>query len=382
VPVLTDRSVQQMKPKVSRIEVADAVLPGLYLVVQPSGVKSWAARFRLRGRSRQLTIGRFPAVGLKAARDATRKALESVSLGADPSVVKRQGTPADGSVGAAVALYKERRVSQLRPGTQYNIGLECDRMVRAWGARPLKAITKADVIALVDTRPAGSAAANTTAKYIKAFFRWCEGHGDIETNPALTVRKPSEQKSRTRWLNDLELATVWHAADKASKSERPGNAAQGAMVKLIILTGARRDEIASLVSMEIHGDEMVIPAERVKNNRELRIPITTTMRAIIDNRPKTGAFVLNGRHPVADGTHTQRAIKCQTIADWRVHDLRRSFATGLARLGVSIAVIERCLNHRSGVFRGIVDVYQQHDFAAEVRAAYELWDAHIVKITS
>jgi hypothetical protein len=115
---LTDRVVQQAKTKGARVEIADAVLPGLYLIVQPSGAKSWAVRYRLGRRTRKLTLpGRYPVLSLAKAREAARMALESVTAGGDPAAAKHAGMPADDTLAAYIALYRERHVSTVRPGT-------------------------------------------------------------------------------------------------------------------------------------------------------------------------------------------------------------------------------------------------------------------------
>ena len=114
---LTDRVVQQAKPDRARVEIADAVVPGLYLIVQPTGLKSWAVRYRVGDRTRKLTLpGRYPVLSLAKARDAARTALGSVSEGEDPAAVKRVGTPADDTLAAYIALYRDKHVSTVRAG--------------------------------------------------------------------------------------------------------------------------------------------------------------------------------------------------------------------------------------------------------------------------
>lgn len=115
---LTDRVVQQAKAKTARLEIADAVLPGLYLVLQSTGAKSWAVRYRIGPRTRKLTLpGRYPVLSLAKAREAARLALESVSTGADPAAAKHAGTPADDTLAAYIALYREKHVSRLNHRT-------------------------------------------------------------------------------------------------------------------------------------------------------------------------------------------------------------------------------------------------------------------------
>src|SRR4249919_997198 len=134
---LTDRVVQQVKAQAARVEIPDAVLPGLYLVVQPTGRKSWAVRYRIGRRTRKLTLaGRYPVLSLAKAREAARAALEGVSIGKDPAAAKRAGTPTDDSLAAYIALYREKHVSTVRAGTAANINRELERMQDEWPGRP------------------------------------------------------------------------------------------------------------------------------------------------------------------------------------------------------------------------------------------------------
>ena len=171
---LTDRVVQQAKAKGARVEIADAVLPGLYLVVQPTGVKSWAVRYRAGHRSRKLTLpGRYPVLSLAKAREAARTALESTTAGGDPAAAKHAGIPADDTLAAYIALYREKHVSTVRAGTAANINRELEHMQDAWPGRSLRSISKKDVIAVIDKAMKRGPSAGVTAwKVAKAFFGW------------------------------------------------------------------------------------------------------------------------------------------------------------------------------------------------------------------
>jgi hypothetical protein len=127
---LTDRVVQQAKTKGTRVEIPYAVVPGLYLIVQPTGVKSWAVRYRVGRRTRKLTLpGRYPVLSLAKAREAARTALQCVTVGEDPAAAKHAGTPADDTLAAYIALYREKHVSTVRPGTAANINRELEHML-------------------------------------------------------------------------------------------------------------------------------------------------------------------------------------------------------------------------------------------------------------
>src|SRR5262245_47551231 len=243
---LTDRVVQQAKAGIVRLEIPDAVLPGLYLIVQPTGAKSWAVRYRIGRRTRKLTLaGRYPVVSLSKAREAARAALESISAGKDPAAIKRAGMPANDTLAAYIVLYREKHVSTVRAGTAANINRQLERMQDQWPGRSLRSISKKDVVAVIDKAMMRGPSAGVMAwKVAKAFFAWCEAREDDFASPARAIRKPAKEKSRERVLDDAELKLTWEAADAA------GGAA-GALIKLLILSGARRNEITELARDEI-----------------------------------------------------------------------------------------------------------------------------------
>jgi integrase len=373
---LTDRVVQQAKARSARVEIADAVLPGLYLIVQLTGVKSWAVRYRIGRRTRKLTLpGRYPVVSLAKARAAARTALESVTAGEDPAAAKRVGTPADDTLAAYIALYREKHVSTVRPGTAANINRELERMQDAWPGRSLRSISKKDVVTVIDkAMKRGPSAGVMSWKVAKAFFAWCEAREDDFASPARSVRKPAKEKSRERVLDDSELKLTWEAADAE------GGAA-GALVKLLILSGARRNEITELSRDEIKVEAIELSGERTKNGLPHTIPLTPMIRNVLDTLPTTGKFVLNGTdRPFGDHSGAKEKI-APAIRSWTLHDLRRSFASGLQRLGIAPHIVELALNHRSGTFSGVAGIYQRHRYAKEVREAFELWSQHIEALT-
>jgi integrase len=149
---------------------------------------------------------------------------------------------------------------------------------------------------------------------------------------------------------------------------------------LLILTGQRRGEVAGMRWDEIAGDIWTLPKERTKNGKAHSVPVSRQAAAIVAASPHIGDFVfsINAASPVVGFVNPKRRIDTLAgFADWRLHDLRRTAASGMARLGVNLPVIERILNHVSGSFAGIVGVYQRHEFADEKRAALQLWADHV-----
>src|SRR5262249_41792900 len=158
----------------------------------------------------------------------------------------------------------------------------------------------------------------------------------------------------------------------------------GALVKLLILTGQRRSEVAGMRWSEIKGDVWTLPADRTKSAKAHDVPLSRAALDILADLPRIGEdFVLTvaGRgsfRGYAKGKCRLDALLPPDMPPWVLHDLRRSVASGLARLGVNLPTIERLLNHSSGSFAGIVGVYQRHDFAAEKKQAAELWACHVL----
>jgi integrase len=367
MPRLTDRSVEQAKPRATRHEIADAVMGGLYLIVQTNGRKSWATRYRFAGKSRKLTIGPYPRIGLAVARDKAGEALEAVDAGRDPQAEKRRGTSVEASVEAAAAIYLQDHVSTLRVGTRVHVVREMARICKAWHGRSIASIVRADVRDLIDAAVAAGWSRAGTLKYVRGFLAWCEAEDKIASNPARGVRRPVKAVPRQHVLDDAELAAVWHAG--------------GPYWRLLILTGCRRQEIGALEWSEVKADAIELPASRTKMNSPLWVPLTDAMRTVLAGCPKTGRYVITGTNKPALTNGAAKTTLGLSLGDWRIHDIRRSVATGCARLGVSIPVIERMLNHRGGSFAGIVSTYNTFEYRAEVKAALELWSAHVESIT-
>jgi integrase len=281
-------------------------------------------------------------------------ALDGITEGQDPAAAKRAGTPADDTLAAYIALYRERHVTTVRSGTAANINRELERLPEAWPGRALRSISKKDLVAVIDkAMKRGPSAAVTAWKVAKAFFAWCEAREDDFANPARSIRKPAKEKSRDRVLDDAELKLTWEAADTA------GGAA-GALVKLLILSGARRNEMTELARDEITPDAIELMGNRTKNGMQHTIPITPMIRHV----------------PFGDHSGAKEKV-APAIQPWTLHDLRRSFASGLQRLGVAPHIVELALNHRTGTFSGVAGIYQRHRYAREVREAFELWSQHI-----
>jgi integrase len=379
--VLTDLVIKKAPKKAARYEIKDASRPGLRLVVQPSGAKSFVYRYTFGNEYRKLTLGAYPTMDLKAAITEYRKAADDLAAGNDPAIAfkKKRGSDvaADDTVTAYVATYKEQRLPKLAESTATYITTELARITDALGNKDIAKVMPNDCQKLIDAAiKRGPSAQRTTWKICKAFFAWAAGRASIDS-PCANIGEPSKDNERKRWLKDDEIKVVWAAANAAV-------GAPGALVKLLLLTGCRRDEICYLRRAEVKADKLEFPESRTKNDEPHTVPITAAIRRVLDTLPKSREYVLTGADAGLGGHSKARAaIKTPGLAHWTYHDLRRSFASGMARLGVPIHVTELCLNHKSGISnKPLVRIYQQHDYEAEVKTAFEKWSAHVESLIS
>ncbi len=262
-----------------------------------------------------------------------------------------------------------------------------DRDVKpVWGGMLIAGITRRDVIDLIDAVADRGAVvyARRVHAHLHRMFRWCVGRGVLEINPMADLPKPGAAIKRDRVLSDTELAAVWKAAADTGWPFGPA-------IQLLILTGARRDEIGALRWSELHGDIIKLSGERTKNGEPHTIPLSVTAARVIEGLLRIGkselVFTTTGNTPVSGWSKAKRQLdrsiaKIHSLPEWRIHDLRRTVATGLQRFGVSLLVVEAVLGHVSGSRAGIVGVYQRHTFDAEKRAALDAWARHVEAIVS
>jgi integrase len=410
---LTAKTVENIRPGATRREVPDGEIRGMYLVVQPSGAKSYVLRYRHAGKPRKLTIG--PAeMGLGEARKLAASARVAIATGKDPAGEKTSGKAAvkeaahearrakRNAVEAAVAEFVDKHVRRNnKPSTakEYERLLEKE-IVAPWRGRRLADISRRDVNMLLDDivdrgAPIG---ANRILAILRKFCRWAVAREIIEHSPCEGVMMRSAESPRDRVLDDHELRLVWQAAGTLSWPFEP-------VVKLLVLTGARRGEVAGMAWAEVDLERKLwsLPAQRVKNKRPHALPLSSPAVDILSALPRIenrGGFVFpagftrqatQGPVPVSGFSAPKRRLDraiaklaeaegLPPIAQFGFHDLRRSSASGMAKLGVDLHVIERCLNHASGTFGGFVGVYQKHKFEDAMRRAMDAWGAHVERL--
>jgi integrase len=251
----------------------------------------------------------------------------------------------------------------------------------AFGSRRVQDISRRDIIALLDSivddrKPI---TANRTLATLSKMFSWCVERSIIEVSPCIGVKRPAPEVSRERVLGDEELRLIWQAAERLGYPF-------GTFAQLLILTGQRRNEVGWMCWSEITNTLWTIPSARTKNGRTHEVPLSRAAQALLAKTPRIagGDYVLTttGTMPIKGfGVPKRKIDELAPIAvRWTFHDLRRTLASGMARLGVNLPVIEKVLNHTGGSFAGVAGIYQRHDFAGEKRGALELWAQHVLTL--
>lgn len=341
------------------------------------GRETWVIQYRLGHKQRRYRIGDAEKLTPAQAREAARKLLAKVELGQDPAADKRQTrTEAKHTLRAVVAQYLEAKQGVVRARTYAEVSRYLNEHWSALHSVPVTAVRRADVALELGkiARQRGSTSAARARVALSAFYVWAMGEGIAEVNPVVGSNKPVEGPPRERVLTDSELVAVWRAS---------GDDDYGHIVRLLVLTGCRREEIGSLRWTEIDSKERLVrlPAERVKNHRNHDVPLTDLAWSILQEQPVAGEHVF-GRDGVGysswsrskEGLDKRLGDK---VAAFRLHDVRRTCATRMADLGVMPHVIEAALNHQSGHKRGPAGVYNRSRYEREVRNALALWSDHV-----
>jgi integrase len=379
---LTAKVVENLQPRIDRrYEVRDLMLPGFGVRVSVNGKKSWFAVARINGRQVRHTIGNYPTVTLGEAREAARLILKDIQLGlyapvkADPGV-----TPP--TLSQMVTLFIEIYAKPKNRG--WKAVQATFRKFSSLNDRPVGDITRADIVKVLDGIAANGTpiAANRAMSAIKKLFAWSLDRGVISVHPLVGLRKPGIERSRDRILTDEELKSFWRATEELGFPFGP-------TFQLMVLTGQRRGEVAGMQWSQINLGEAVwtIPASIAKNGRAHQVPLSTTALEVIQRLPRfVGSnlvFTTTGTSPISGfGRAKDRLDFMMQGGEWRLHDLRRTAASGMARLGVAPHVIEKVLNHVSGQISGVAAVYNRHGYDTEKREALEKWSDQVRSQTS
>src|SRR5262249_39199667 len=214
------------------------------------------------------------------------------------------------------------------------------------------------------------------AACLSKFYNWmCERDDDL-VSPVIGVKAPAAENVGERVLDDDELRRLWKACEAIGGRE-------GACIKLLILTGQRRGEISHLRWREVGDDVLELPAPRMKGKRAHTVPLSTQAAGIIGAMPRTGDYVF-GRSPVGHFHRIKDRLdeRMGNTPKWVIHDVRRTVASGMARIGIAVPVIEKIMAHRKGTFAGVVGVYQRHSFLPEMAAAMQRWGDYVEQLVT
>ncbi len=384
---LTAAAVSRIKaPSTGQVDYFDQAMPAFGLRVGKAS-RSYFLTTRINGKLARLTIGRAatdeaPGMTLAAARRIAGEWQAKAANGDDPREAKaREAEAAKEARANTFAVLADTWLKRDQAGNK-----DVDRLrrliereaVSKWAARPASSITRRDCMRLIDeiADRGASTQARRVHAYLHRLFRWAVGRGEIETNPMADLPKPGVENPRDRVLSNAELTRVWQAFDRLGYPFGPA-------FRLLTLTAARREEIMALRWDEIDAEAGIIrlAGARTKNGEAHDIPLSAAALATLATLPRIAGgyvFTTTGRAPASGISKAKSRLDglCG-VEGWRLHDLRRTAATGVQRLGVRLEVTEAVLGHTSGTRSGIVRVYQRHQYADEKRAALEAWARHI-----
>jgi integrase len=387
---LTDLGIKALRAKDKPYEVVDT--SGMRLVVFPSGAISCMTRFRrpVSKKTAKLVHGKYgKGLSLAAARVAHAEALRKLAEGIDPGAERQRGKA------AAKQAEADRRADTLDKHTRAFLDFQAKRVRKttldqqrhvlrviastAWGPnRAISDIRRRDVIELVEQVAAGRPVmANRTVSVLHRFFWWLTTRDVLAANPVSGVVRPTKEAARERVLSSAEIRALWHALDVVGGP-------LAAAAKLGLLTGQRRGEVTAMRRSELDGDMWVLPSSRTKNKKPHALALSRQALDVIAQQPVLGDFVFtrDGLRPAGDFSNFKKQLDAiaKLEAPWRLHDLRRTTASGMQRLGVRVEVIERALNHVGGVFRGVSGTYQRDPLTEDVRDALARWGDHVERI--
>jgi integrase len=345
--------------------------------------RTFILRYRAGKTQRTVTLGRVNRITLNRARDEAKRLFAEITLGGDPMADKRAArTPSAPKLtfGSAVETYLRMKESEVRPSSFRIMRsyLQSETYFGTLARHDLSHITRqivAERLAKIREEISDTSAGRARA-HLSAFFARAMQEGFAETNPVIGTKGQSERPQRERVLTDDEIGKVWRACKDDD---------YGRIIRLLILTGCRRQEIGSLRWSEVDLNEgtITIPADRAKNGRTHILPLPQMALDILASIPRR----VGRDHVFADRSSTGFVAwgRCkETFNDgitdpWVVHDLRRTFRTGLGKLKVRPDVAERCINHAQD---SIVETYDRHRYQQEIAQAMGMWADHVASIVN
>jgi integrase len=406
---LTPKYIEHAAATDKRQEIADAALTGHYLIIQPSGAKSFAVRYRLNGKTVKQTIGSCSKVTLAKAREEATRIIRAVDEGTDPQEEAKVAN-ADFLIKNHFEDFLKRYVEKENAPNvaKRRRKIAETEIIPAWGERYVWDIRKRDVVKFLDgiIDRGAPVQANRTFSFLKKYFNWSVARDVMDHSPMDRMDEPSKEQDRERKLSDDELLLVWNAAEADGYPFGPA-------VQLLILTAQRRQEVGGARRREFggaveFGSNMpiwIIPKERTKNRKsEHVVPLTEMADNLFRSLPIIAGpldycFTNFGKRASTGWSHAKERIDAriaealakraeetgeplQTMEPWTFHDLRRTATTGMARLKVLPHVTEAILNHKRGTVSGVAKTYNRYEYFDEKVEALLAWEAHVKRVIS
>lgn len=395
---LTKRAIDTLRPGAKRATYYDSELPGFGLRLEPSGRGAFFIEYRLGGRgspTKRFTLGSLGTVPAPLARELATKALGRVANGEDPQAarvaIRRQ--PKALTVEAAVEAFLVAKAHKVGVRTLSEYRRDLGReLVARHGRKALETLTRPDLAELLEKIAARAPiSANRCHAALSALLRWAVATGRLAHSPLEGLAKPSRETPRERVLETEELAAILKAAQTTPWPFGP-------LLRLLALTGQRRQEVGSMRWAELALDgpdpTWTLPGVRAKSRRTHVVPLSPQAVELLASLPRAGDLVFSLATGGFQGWSKAKGLfdvrlaaardeaGLEPVAPWRLHDLRRSLVTHLARQGFAPHVVDRILNHAGSVIGGVQAVYQRADFLAERRAALNAWGSFLSNIST
>jgi integrase len=360
----------------------DDDIPGFGLRIRQGGSRSLIFQYRVGRKQRKLALGTATALNIDAARKEASRVHARIKLGDDPAGQKIEArAKAAETFGQILQPYLDHKRRELRPRSFEQVARHLGKHARTLHGRQLAKIDRRSIAALVTAAAAnsGPTEANHVRKSLSALFAWAMGEGLVDANPVIATNPAVVNGGRERVLSDAEIRKIWNAV---------GDSRYGVIVKLLMLTGQRREEIGGLRRREIDLEKAVIslPGERTKNKRPHDIPLSGPALALLKahlesiESDRDHVFGGSGKAGFA-GWRKEKAALDQKIAlsePWVLHDVRRTFSTKAHEdLNIAPHIIEAVLNHVSGHRAGVAGIYNRALYAREKRAVLAQWADYV-----